>query len=72
MLVAMMTGRVLLDPRYIYFSVFESGFSSSCGCDWMDDRGGSLAKLGSVSYLIVQTGRMDDLVESNKEFISRV
>ena len=58
---AMMTGRVLFGPRCTYFSVFGSGFNSSCGGDWMDDRGGSLAKSDSGSYLIVQGGRRDDL-----------
>ena len=71
-LVAMMIGRVLLGPRYAYFSVFENGFSSSYDGDWVDDRGCFLAKLGSGTYLIFQGGRMDDLGASSKVFTSGV
>ena len=67
-----MTGRVSLGSRKTYLSVLGSGFSSSCGGDWMDGSIGSLAKLGEGSYLIVQDGKLEELGESSKVFTSRL
>ena len=67
-----MIGRVFLGPKKIYLSVSESGFSSRYGGDWMDESINSLAKSGKGTYLIVQDGKLEELVESNKVFISRV
>jgi len=39
-------------------SVLGTGFSSSCGGDWMDGSIGSLTKFDKASCLIVQSGRM--------------
>ena len=67
-----MTRRASLGPMKIYSSMLGSGYNSSCGGDSMDGRRGSLAKSGKDTYLIVQGGRLEELVESSKMFTSRV